>query len=255
MSRIRSIKPEFFMDDELASLPPLARLLFIALWTQADRSGRLKDKPTRIKAAALPYDDCDCEALLNDLARLGFIVRYEVGGRRYIEVVHFERHQRFNNENPSALPPRSDDYVSDSLPVDHGREGKGREGKGEESARAPEEDVEEQPPADDAPTPPSYAALPECFARYPRVKIDGIPLPAFVPRSFEAKYGMASPAKFGTFASTVRDGCLHGCDGNQRQACWCAEHIDYKIRNKSWTLLLRSMRSDREEAPREQRKR
>ena len=127
MARIRSIKPEFFLDDELADLDPLARLLFVGLWTQADRAGRLKDKPVRIKAAVLPYDDCDCDALLDDLQVAGFIIRYEVGSSRYIQVVNFETHQRFNNESDSVIPALCEDYVSPSLAVIHGREGEGRE--------------------------------------------------------------------------------------------------------------------------------
>ena len=32
MSRIRSIKPEFWQDELIASWPPLSRLAYIALW-------------------------------------------------------------------------------------------------------------------------------------------------------------------------------------------------------------------------------
>ena len=32
MARLRTIKPGFFMNEELASVPPLGRLLFEGLW-------------------------------------------------------------------------------------------------------------------------------------------------------------------------------------------------------------------------------
>ena len=39
MSRSRNIKPGFFKNEHLAECQPLARLLFIGLWTLADREG------------------------------------------------------------------------------------------------------------------------------------------------------------------------------------------------------------------------
>ena len=67
MSRLRTLKPGFFLDDELADCPPLTRLLFAGLWVIADREGRLEDRPKRIKTETLPYDDCDVDAMLDEL--------------------------------------------------------------------------------------------------------------------------------------------------------------------------------------------
>lgn len=80
MSRIRAIKPEFFLDDELAELSPLTRLLFIGLWTLADCKGRLEDRPKRIRAQILPFDDGDTDAMLQALHERRFIYRYTVNG-------------------------------------------------------------------------------------------------------------------------------------------------------------------------------
>jgi hypothetical protein len=41
VARIRTIKPEFFTSEDIVSLPPLTRLLYIALWCEADKEGRL----------------------------------------------------------------------------------------------------------------------------------------------------------------------------------------------------------------------
>jgi len=106
MARIRTIKPGFFLDDELAELPYAARLLFAGLWCLADREGRLEDRPKRIKAEVLPYDDEDVDALLTALAEAGFVQRYEVDGTRYIQVVNFAKHQKPNHrEAASTIPP------------------------------------------------------------------------------------------------------------------------------------------------------
>lgn len=93
MARARNIKPSFFQNDTLADLPALARLLFIGLWTICDFKGCMEFRPKRIKAQILPYDDCDVEALANNLDKSGFIAIYSVQGQPYLKIVNFERHQ------------------------------------------------------------------------------------------------------------------------------------------------------------------
>lgn len=93
MARARNIKPKFFQNDELGELHPLARLLFIGMWTISDFRGCLEFRPKRIKTQLLPYDDCDIEQLSNALDKSGFISIYSVQGQRYAKIIKFERHQ------------------------------------------------------------------------------------------------------------------------------------------------------------------
>lgn len=114
MARSRNIKPGFFMNDRLGEIEPLGRLLFAGLWTLADKAGRLEDRPKRIKAAILPYDDCDVDALLDALSSGPdpFICRYEVDGVRVIQVVSWKRHQRpHHQESESVLPACPHDFA------------------------------------------------------------------------------------------------------------------------------------------------
>lgn len=107
MARARNIKPSFFTSDQLAECEPLARLLFAGLWTVADRDGRLEDRPKRIKIEVLPYDECNCDDLLKQLAKQGLIVRYIVDRRKIIEIPGFLRHQKpHHKELPGKLPPQ-----------------------------------------------------------------------------------------------------------------------------------------------------
>ena len=105
MSRARNIKPGFFKNEYLAECDPLARLLFAGLWCEADRAGRLEDRPKKIKAECLPYDECDIDSLLNQLVEKSFILRYEAEGKRYIQILMFAKHQNpHKNEAASSIP-------------------------------------------------------------------------------------------------------------------------------------------------------
>jgi hypothetical protein len=105
MARSRNIKPGFFTNDQLAELPALTRILFIGLWTIADREGRIEDRPKRIKAETMPYDDFDCNQALSDLQKSGFITRYVSGGINVIQVINWDKHQNPHvKEQPSTLP-------------------------------------------------------------------------------------------------------------------------------------------------------
>jgi len=105
MARARNLKPSFFTNDILAEVPALGRLLFQGLWCVADREGRLADRPRKLKAEILPYDDCDVEAMLCMLAERGFIQRYQVDGERFIQVVNFTKHQNPHvKESASSIP-------------------------------------------------------------------------------------------------------------------------------------------------------
>ena len=107
MARARNIKPGFFCNDLLGECSPLARLLFIGLWTLADRKGRIEERPKRIRAELLPYDDdADVDALLEELSKANFIVRYKVGEQSLIQVANFLKHQNpHKHEKDSELPP------------------------------------------------------------------------------------------------------------------------------------------------------
>jgi len=106
VARTRLIKPSFYTNEELAELEPLNRILFQGLWCFADREGRLEDRPKRLKTQILPYDDCDIELYLNRLQEKKFILRYEVDGVRYIQILNFKKHQHpHQQEQASTIPP------------------------------------------------------------------------------------------------------------------------------------------------------
>lgn len=102
MARIRTIKPEFFTSEDIVELEPLARLLYIALWCEADKEGRFSWKPKTFKMRYLPADNCIIEDVCNALISSGLVVLYG-DGLAYIPTFH--RHQHINpRESVSSLP-------------------------------------------------------------------------------------------------------------------------------------------------------
>lgn len=105
MARARILKMGFFENEVLAQLPDKARLLYAGLWLIADRSGRLEDRPARIRAQIFPYEPVDCEALLTALASSGFIRRYASEGMKVIDLPSFLVHQSPHHREPDSKLP------------------------------------------------------------------------------------------------------------------------------------------------------
>lgn len=106
--RARNIKPGFYKNEDLAECSVWTRLIFPGLWMLADREGRLEDRPRRIKGELLPFDLVDVESLLQELKQHNFIVRYEIDGEKYIQILGFTRHQSPHySEKESVIKPPS----------------------------------------------------------------------------------------------------------------------------------------------------
>jgi len=117
MARARNIKPGFFTNDELAEVDPLGRLLFAGLWTIADREGRLEDRPKQIKAKILPFDSCNVDELLSALDKHGFIQRYTVDGKAYIQIVKWHKHQNPHVKEAASTIPAPDSAPQEAKEV------------------------------------------------------------------------------------------------------------------------------------------
>lgn len=115
MARIRSVKPEYWIDPNLTRLSRDARLLYIALWNFADEHGRLHGDPRVVKGQCFPYDDdltpAIIDALIDDLIAAKKAKRYEIDGATYLELPNLKKHQRLEPEKvPSRLPEPSPEH-------------------------------------------------------------------------------------------------------------------------------------------------
>lgn len=104
MARIRSIKPEFWTDERIGECTALARLLFIATWNFADDAGGLDRSAKQLKAQAFPYDDLDCEPLIQELLHAGLLIEYERGGKKYLHIKGFQTHQKVDHPGKPRVP-------------------------------------------------------------------------------------------------------------------------------------------------------
>jgi hypothetical protein len=166
VARIRTIKPEFWFDEKLASLSFGARLLFIGIWNNCDDIGVCRANPYLLKSAVFPYDDVkpkELQGWLDEISGQGLIRIIIFNGESYLHVKNWNRHQKI--DKPSKVRIIQGDGLSDSdtlelfsekfertpgvvgedsanTPPRKGREGKGigreKEGKGKQKNKNPE---------------------------------------------------------------------------------------------------------------------
>ncbi|TQS30018.1 hypothetical protein [Microbispora sp. KK1-11] len=121
MARIRSIKPDFFTSEKIASLPLSARLLFVGLWTHVDDNGVTVDNERLINAAIWPLEDDPLEALQRtreDLRRLStarLIVRYEAAGKALLFIAGWDEHQKVSHPAKPRYPRPTPEQMSTQI--------------------------------------------------------------------------------------------------------------------------------------------
>lgn len=107
--RARNLKPSTFKNDLLAPADPLYTVIFEGLWCMADREGRLEDKPVKVHIEVNPCRPFEStERSLAWLAENGFIIRYQVGSAKYIQVLTFKEHQNPHQKEPASKIPSFD---------------------------------------------------------------------------------------------------------------------------------------------------
>lgn len=152
MARIRTVKPEFWTDETLVEMSPLARLLFIGLWNFADDQGYLDYKPKQIKMRVLPADDADIDALIAELLDAGRVAAYSSPLGPQLRIVHWARHQRVEKAAKARFDPAELRLISRSAPEELGK-------RPEESGKSPE-DSGNAPLTSGSPTPPEDSGKP-----------------------------------------------------------------------------------------------
>jgi len=121
--RIRSIKPEFWRSEDVKQLPREVRLLFIGLWSYVDDNGVGVDDHRQISADlfALEDDPIGTRAYVRDglatLSAASLIARYAHGGKRYLYVLSWDKHQRVDKPARPRYPRPDEGGVSVDDPL------------------------------------------------------------------------------------------------------------------------------------------
>lgn len=118
MSRIRSIHPSLWTDEEFVSLSLSSRLFLIGLWNESDDYGLFEWKPLGLKMRLAPADNIDAAAVIGELKDAGFVVQFERDGKRYGAVKNFRKYQRPQKPSSPIIP--LDDFIKSviALPND-----------------------------------------------------------------------------------------------------------------------------------------
>lgn len=154
MARLRTIKPEFWVSEQIGDCSTNARLTFIGMWNFCDDSGVHPAKPKTLKAELFPMDSFSAEEIaqwVQELIAAGLVGEFEHGGVSYWYVTGWAKHQKIdrpsfkhpkppvikvdNGASGSPSHPRSLDEDSSSIrrAPPPGVESSGVEGSGGES--------------------------------------------------------------------------------------------------------------------------
>lgn len=165
MARIRTIKPEFWTDEDIAELSEAACLLAIGLLNYADDEGYFNANLKLIKAAVFPIREpsVPIPVMLQELSNHGYLSFFSTPDNRHFGLIrNFAKHQVVNKKKTSKIK------VMELLPYEYGIDtgllpsgkdqgsGKGRDplslaGANERDDFIPGENPNSPPPADPEP--------------------------------------------------------------------------------------------------------
>ncbi|NIL23512.1 hypothetical protein HB991_13455 [Yersinia mollaretii] len=106
MARIRTIKPEFWTDEDMAEVSEAACLLAIGLLNYADDEGYFNANPKLIKAAVFPIREPSrsIPVMLQELSKQGYLTLFSTSDNKHFGVIsNFAKHQVVNKPRPSKI--------------------------------------------------------------------------------------------------------------------------------------------------------
>jgi len=172
--RIRTIKPEFWTSEDVASLPWEYRLLFIGLWSYVDDNGVGRDVDRLIASSLFPLEEDPRDTLATVSRGLiwldgqGLITRYTVEGRPFLHITAWDKHQRIDKPNKKRYePPTSENAVLRDTLATPSRDSRDipAPGTGEQGNRGTGEEETCSPAPRSSATPPGFDAF---WDEYPR---------------------------------------------------------------------------------------
>lgn len=112
MPRKRQLDPEFFSDEEIAKLSPLARLFYQGTWCFCEDTAVFKVKFPTLKMQILPYDNVDVSLLYEEIFKEQFYVQFKNGSDTYAFIKGFHKRQIIQHPSRSILPLPPEPFLS-----------------------------------------------------------------------------------------------------------------------------------------------
>ncbi len=106
MARIRTIKPEFWLNEGLSCVSAESALLAIGLLNYADDYGYFLANPKLIKAAIFPLRECSLstQCMLDELLSINYVsIIKSADGKQYGLINTFRDHQVISRKTPSKI--------------------------------------------------------------------------------------------------------------------------------------------------------
>lgn len=123
MSRIRSIKPEFWTSEQVMECSPMARLCFIGMWNFCDDNGVHPASAKTLRAQIFPSDDISAHQVLGFVTELiaqGLIREFTAEGKTWWHVTGWH-HQKIDRPSKAKYPcpPCTCDEKSSQTDIGH----------------------------------------------------------------------------------------------------------------------------------------
>lgn len=112
MPRKRQLDPEFFSDEEIARLSPLARLFYQGTWCYCEDTAVFKARFNTLKTQILPYDEVNTENLYKELKQQKFIIEFINNGEVFAFIKGFHKRQIIQHPSRSILPLPPEPFLS-----------------------------------------------------------------------------------------------------------------------------------------------
>ena len=116
MSRIRTIKPDFWEDEKVGQLPIPCRLFFIGCWNFADDFGVIKGNAALLKSQIFPYDEnlrvSEIKKWIDALVNARMLIPIIHAEESYYIIRTFRSHQVLDNRYSKSYISKDKSLVS-----------------------------------------------------------------------------------------------------------------------------------------------
>ena len=114
----RILKESICTSEEIDALTWFEEVLFYRLMVKCDDYGRCDGREKVIRGNCFPLKDVtakDISKALEKLVAVGLVMRYTVGGKPYLQLSTWERHQQIRTKRSKFPAPEDADLISNDI--------------------------------------------------------------------------------------------------------------------------------------------